>query len=185
MTGPETARSRPPAGRDGACSLQCTHDEDDRDVSKFVAEQATAREPVLAWADPDPEPSHLPAFDKLGFRADFAPLAKGTPEWQHDIVLAEARLFWPDAALHVVAKVGGGCRWAKVEEMTSGQNVEEQATDNANLRIKAVLRTSFRVLTLRDHARFGIEDWPKDFEKLTAIEYRQAGRLVAWRLAEE
>lgn len=94
------------------------------------------------------------------------------PSWPADLPLVEARLFWASSALHVVARERGGCSWVRIEEVAEGNGGTE------------VARSVIPVYTLRDLNRFGLENGPA-IQGLSAVEYRQQGRLVAWRLVME
>lgn len=120
--------------------------------------------PLLAWAEP--EPAALNEGGISGRLHGFRPLVEGTPDW-NGLSLVEARLFWQRAALHVLADGNGGCRSVWIEECEEGESMTRVETP---------------VLTLRDTQRFGLAGTGWAQRKLTAIEYRQAGRLVAWRL---
>ncbi len=151
------------------CSLKRDSDEDDRDVAGFVAAKTgETPPPLLIWADPDP--MAVDTQSNCGRCMSF-PLSKDTSHWPTDLPLAEARLFWKHAALHVIAKNGGGCCWARVEEQDGGSGEE-------------VTRQEFKVVALADRARFGLEA-EAALPGLRAIEYRQRGRLVGWRLVIE
>lgn len=148
------------------CSLKRDANDDDRDVAGFVADKARETPPpLLVWADPDPMAVDTQA--NQGRRMRF-PLSRDSSGWPADLPLVEARLFWKDAALHVIAKEGGGCRWARIEEQVGGNGEE-------------VTRQEFKVVALADRARFGLESGAA-LPGLRAIEYRQRGRLVGWRL---
>lgn len=158
MTTPETT-----------CALRISPRQDDhRSVAEVIAQHAGEAAPLLAWAEPDP--LHV-APDKHGRRDDFKPLVQGVPSWPADLPLAEARLFWPTAALHVVAREGGGCSWTRIEE------------GGADGEMLLAMRTEFSVHALSDLARFGLaaHEALKGLP-LRAIEYRERGRLAAWRL---
>lgn len=149
------------------CNLRMQTEQDRRSVAEVIAEQARDSTPQLAWAEPDPRQV---AFAKRGGRrSDFTPLQRAVPSWPSDLPLVEARLFWPMAALHVVAREDGGCAWSRIEELDAGSGNDE------------FMRADFPIYTIRDFYRFGL---PEDtsITDLTAIEYRQRGRLVAWRL---
>jgi hypothetical protein len=135
-------------------------------VSEFISDQCKKQPPLLAWADPVPYTRNTDG--KPGRRSDFHPLVQGTPSWPANLPLAEARLFWQDAGLHVVAEEGGGCRWARIQECATGDN--------------ECSRSETRVLSLRDRERFGLAEDHAVPKTLVAVEYRQQGRLVAWRL---
>jgi hypothetical protein len=139
-------------------------------VADLIRQKAQEAEPLLAWAEPDP--LHVDVSNSTGRRNDFEPLVRGIPSWPDDLPLVEARLFWAKSALHVVAKEGGGCVWVRIEEVSEGSGETE------------VARSVIPVYTLRDLKRFGLESGPA-FERLRAVEYRQQGRLVAWRLVIE
>ncbi len=123
--------------------------------------------PLLAWAEP--EPAALNEDGTSGRLQGFRPLVEGTPDW-NGLSLVEARLFWQNAALHVLADGSGGCSSVWIEECEEGESMT---------RVKAP------VLTLRDTQRFGQAGTGWAQRKLTAIEYRLAGRLVAWRLVTD
>lgn len=153
---------------ENACALRIqTHEDDSRRVDEVIAHQAGESPPLLTWAEPDP--FYVDRLNRTGRRSDFVSLVRGAPSWPADLPLVEARLFWPGAALHVVAREDGGCSWTRIEEA----DPEGKDTD--------YMRTAFSVHTLRDRDRFGLPDESR-IEDLTAIEYRQRGRLVAWRL---
>lgn len=135
-------------------------------VNELIQKKAAEQTPLLAWGDPDPQGVNL--VNASGRREDFQPLVLGAPSWPNDLRLVEARLFWPTAALHVVASEGGGCRWTTFEESGSDAGLE-------------VAWRKITVFTLRDLARFGLQAG-QAIDNLAAIEYRQQGRLIGWRL---
>ncbi|MBF0160054.1 MAG: hypothetical protein HQL58_11090 [Magnetococcales bacterium] len=146
------------------CKIVYQHGQETCNVVNFIHQKIRDCPPLLAWAEPD-----LTAVDirsKTGRRRDFTPLVRGIPDWPEDLPLVEARLFWQISALHVVAIDQCGCRWVCIEE-SSISGVE-------------VTYSEMSVLTLRDHKRFGLDE--QTIERLSAIEYRQNGRLVGWRL---
>lgn len=136
-------------------------------VAELVRQQALVSVPLLAWAEPDP--LHVDVTNRTGRRGDFEPLARGMPAWPEDLPLVEARLFWADSALHVVAREVGGCAWVRIAEVPEGQTGSEAT------------RAAIPVYTLQDRSRFGLPEGPM-LDGLQAIEYRERGRLVAWRL---
>src|SRR5208283_1697018 len=96
--------------------------------------------PLLAWAEPDPVSADL--SNNTGRRSNFVPFVVGSPTWPDDLLLLEARLFWENAAIHIVAEKGGGCSWVTLEEKNSGDSV---------------VRRELPVLTIRDRKRgFGL-----------------------------
>jgi hypothetical protein len=133
-------------------------------IAEFIRAQAEQCPPLLAWAEP--EHTAVDVNGATGRRRDFALLVTGEPAWPDGVPLVEARLFWEKAALHVIA-TDKGCRWARIEE--GGSKGEE------------VTRSKTPVFTLRDRNRFGLNE-EQEISELIAIEYRQHGRLVAWRL---
>jgi hypothetical protein len=147
--------------------LQYEMDEDKLSVAAFATAEARKNPPLLAWAEPE---ASFARRGQPGRIRDFQPLFAGRPAWPEDLPLVEARLFWANSALHVVAE-GNGCRWVKLRESDAGEEGKEE-----------VQRSEKPVLTLQDAARFGLDTrgWPGD--SLTAIEYRSGGRLVGWRL---
>lgn len=140
---------------------------DPRGLAEVIADAVHPCAPLLAWAEPDP--LHVALTNHTGRRGTFTPLVQGMPSWPTDLPLVEARLFWPRAALHVVACETGGCSWTRIEEA----DPEGKETD--------YIPVALSVYTLRDHDRFGLPDESR-IEDLMAIEYRQRGRLMAWRL---
>ena len=152
------------------CALRIHVEQDPRTVTEVIADTALKAPPLLAWADPDP--LHVSLTNHNGRREDLKPLMRGTPSWPQDLRLLEARLFWGEAALHVVSCEGGGCRWTRIEEA----DPQDNETDYT--------RVVFPVATIRDLSRFGLAD-ESGIERLMAIEYRQFGRLKAWRLTHQ
>lgn len=151
----------------GNTTLERSSGADARSVGQYIADYcSTQPKPQLAWAEPTP--SALRADGARGRRRDFVPFVQGALRWPADLVLVEARMFWDTAALHVVADPDGGCRWARIEESASGQD--------------EVVCSYVPVQTLRDRARFGLGDDGQISARLTAVEYRRNGHLVAWRL---
>ncbi len=148
-------------------NLEYTHGTEQLNVAEFIAQEVKKSAPLLAWADPQATQMR---DDVPGRYKNFQPLVEGAPQWPDDIVLSEARLFWQSSALHVVAhavtKDGRGCRWARIKESPGTE----------------VTRNELGVLALRDYARFGMDPWQGAPDNLTAIEYREHGRLRAWRL---
>lgn len=155
---------------DNTCDLRIQPAQNDpRPVAEIIATAISNAPPLLAWADPDP--LHINLTNRSGRREDFQPLMRGASLlWPHDLRLLEARLFWRDAALHVVARDDGGCRWTRIEERAGTEFRREE----------------FSVHPIRDRQRFGLSDSDDaTIKNLMAIEYRQRGRLVAWRLMIE
>ncbi len=147
------------------CALHIDTQSDSRSLTELIAQQVQASPPLLAWAEPDPLAVDL--TNRSGRRDDFTPLQRGVPSWPPDVPLIEARLFWADTALHVIAQDGGGCRWTRITE---------DATADLS-----TTRTRLKVHIRSDWARFGLAQ-QQPIADLQAIEYRQNGRLIAWRL---
>lgn len=152
---------------DSHCRIDFSPVKEASSVADLIRQKAQEAEPLLAWAEPDP--LHVDVSNSTGRRSDFEPLVRGMPSWPADLPLVEARLFWAKSALHVVAKEGGGCLWVRIEELADGNSGTE------------VARSVIPVYTLRDMNRFGLEKGLA-LEGLRAVEYRQQGRRVAWRL---
>jgi len=147
------------------CNLKRDRGEANCSIAEFIATRAEKTPPLLIWAEPNP--SAVDLAGNTGRRIHSLPLVRGIPEWLDKVPLTEARLFWQNLALHVVARDEGGCLWATIEEGADGG--------------EEVIRSERRVVTLADHQRFGLMEQPA-FSDLRAIEYRQQGRLVAWCL---
>jgi hypothetical protein len=154
------------------------------DAAQTVAAYArgaitAANLPQLAWAEPKPDwmangkPGRCDAFRPLLIKPDSA-----LTGWPSDLPLAEVRLFWENATLHIVANEQGGCRWAGIEELAKETGKQDDPD------IICVSHETLPVYTLRDLKRFGLtHDASAPLpEKLNAITYHQQGRLVAWRL---
>ena len=152
---------------DSQCCIVFSSGEASGSVADGVQQWVADAEPLLAWAEPDP--IHVDIANRTGHRDDFKPLVIGRPSWPADVPLVEARLFWATSALHIVAKEDGGWRWARIEQV---------AEDSGGTK---VARSVIPVHTLRDFGRFGLLNGPA-IQGLQAIEYREQGRLVAWRL---
>lgn len=84
-----------------SCALRIDTQSDPRPLAALIAQQVQQSPPLLAWAEPDLRSVTL--GHGAGRRDDFSPLVQGVPTWPEDVPLVEARLFWPGAALHVVA----------------------------------------------------------------------------------
>lgn len=154
---------------DSTCRLVLTPArEESCSVRELVQQKATESKPLLAWAEPDPLCVDL--TNGTGRREGFRPLVCGMPSWSDAPPLCEARLFWADSALHIVAGERGGCAWVRIAEAPEGG--------------VGVARSEIAVHTVQDHKRFGLQGESK-IEGLRAVEYRQRGRLVAWRLVIE
>ena len=159
---------------DSQCELFIRKGRDPRNVSQFIMDEVDRSMPSLAWGEPDPLDVELDNRD--GRRDDFRPLVLGAPSWPDDVTLLEARLFWDSTALHVAMLESGGCGWTRIEEMNGAP---DQTAGAMNL-----IRSTKPVHTRRDMTRFGLQGL-ESFPGLTAVEYRERGRLVAWRLTIE
>lgn len=154
------------------CWLGRTRGESECGVEVFLANQLAADRPQLVWVDPDP--LAVDYHGATGRRFVALPLVEGDPSaWMLGIPLAEARIFWRGAALHIVASDTGGCRWTRITEFWEDSTGDER-----------VQREIIRVLSLRDQARFGFKD-TQGFENLQAILYKRQGLIRAWRLQAE
>jgi hypothetical protein len=114
--------------------------------------------PLLTWVEPRPV---MPEKDKRGRIEDLPILQAGLPVIAHP--LDEARLFWQDEAVHVVADdETGGCHWFQYgdKSWSDSDSVKKQS----------------RSVMLR-------EDLYKTARGWELIEYYQGAGLVAWRLA--
>jgi len=124
--------------------------------------------PVLAWAEPQISLYRTPdGLLHTGRHPQFTPLVTGCPQWPEDLSLTEARLFWPNKAIHLVASGTRGCVSVTLFEAPDGD--------------QEVVKTKIELLTLRDAARFGLRGSLID-QYAGSIEYRRRGRLLAWRL---
>lgn len=151
------------------CRIYISAGKFDGSLADFLETKANEPAPLLAWAEPDL--TKVVLDNDTGRRDDFQPLVRGAPHWPADLPLVEAGLFWQKAALHVVAE-DQGCGWVRVDEGSgTGEGVE-------------VAREQFDIHTLRDWQRFGFGAASHAIEKLSAVQYRRDGRLIAWRLLE-
>ena len=142
-------------------------DTDRRPLREYVAAAVAGVPPTFAWLEPDPIVEDAGSlFDAT--RLPSALNARGLAFTSLlDAPLLEARLFWPDRAIHA-CRVGSATRWVEIAEGPEGITVE---------------RTTRPVAERRDAARFGnplIADGAGDAE---LVEYWTGKRLVAWRLA--
>lgn len=163
--------------KESSCVIKRACGSAEHSVHEEIIAACGKKTPLLAWAEPQADwYGH-----GTGRHPQFVPLQRlqgATPDWPEDLPLAEARLFWPDRALHIVADEDGGCCWARIEEVSKEEKYEQSDY------IFCVNIEMLPVYTLRDLARFGIvhhEHAPFP-EKLNAITYHQQGRLVGWRL---
>lgn len=138
--------------------------------------------PPLSWVEPRPgvvgeDGQFLTAPECAGF-------SRGLPAGTAP--LDEARLFWPGAALHVVACEGEGCSWSYFRE-TYGTD-EEGAHAASGDGAEPALRDRHEVLLMEDADRHrflgdGAEPFLQDVDRLVAVTYHVQGRLAAWTLA--
>lgn len=159
---------------DISCWLRRSRGQAEGSVSAFITSHLGAESPLLLWVDPDP--LAVDYRGATGRRLEALPLVEGNaPDWMLNVPLTEARIFWKQAALHVITGEAGGCRWARIEEATEGDK------DGNGERVQ---REVIPVLTLsdRDRARFGITD-RHVIENLQAVLYKRQGLLRAWSLA--
>jgi hypothetical protein len=167
-----------------------------RDLSSVLADEVGKTPPLLAWAEPDLTAVCL--NNRTGRRTDFQALVCGEPQWPGDIRIVEARLFWKDASLHVVANQDGqGCRWVRIEEVENGEegveSLQRSPSSSGHAEIEQqggemdVKRLKYPVFTVRDRQRFGLGEVGRNLsaiENVVAIEYRIYGHLIGWRLAK-
>lgn len=151
------------------CWLGRTRGESECGVEVFLTSQLVADKPQLVWVDPDP--LAVDYHGATGRRIAALPLVEGDPPaWMLGVPLAEARIFWQGAALHVVASEPGGCRWTRITESWEDGDGDER-----------VQREIIRVLSLRDQARFGFKG-AQGVANLQGIIYKRQGLVRAWRL---
>lgn len=136
-----------------------------------IRELCQDRLPQLAWAEPCIRLYRQNELLRSGRHPHFVPLVTGLPSWPEELLLSEARLFWADHAVHLLRLDETHCAEVTLSESKS----PDSALD------KLVTRQTKNLLTLRDKQRFGLETLALS-ESITAIEYRQSGRLLAWRL---
>ena len=143
-------------------------------LGEVIRQLCQTQTPSLAWAEPSIGLLRIdPEQPRPGRHPGFAPLVAGMPDWPGDLPLAEARLFWPDRAVHLLAQGDQACISVTLSEV-----IEGESTLNT-------LKQTLRLLTLRDAARFGLEKVSDPrLDRITAVEYRKNGRLLAWRLIE-
>ncbi|MGB4334922.1 MAG: hypothetical protein WBJ41_08810 [Chromatiaceae bacterium] len=155
---------------DISCLLRHSRGKSECGVGVFLASQLAADRPQLVWVDPDP--LAVDYHGATGRRFMALPLVEGDPPaWMLEVPLAEARIFWQGAALHVIAGEAGGCRWTRITESREDHDGDER-----------VQREIISVLSLRDQARFGFKD-AQGVENLQAIIYKRQGLIRAWRIA--
>lgn len=152
------------------CELGWQRGREEASVAKHIHQLWCTEQPDLAWAEPRPttlneggRPGRLHGFTALVNNKQVSP-------WQSDLTLAEARLFWANKAIHIIAD-GEGCRWALFEE---------QQTDQG--RVQAAIS---RVAGLQDRKRFGLPEAATHSSSLRVIEYFEQQRRIAWRLVTQ
>ena len=143
------------------------------DAGEQLRQLCQAKAPILAWAEPlICLQRNAEGKPQSGRHRGFQSLVAGYPNWlEQGIALAEVRLFWPDKAVHLLANGKQGCISVTLSESNDSE-------PNA-------LKQQIYLLTLRDTARFGLEEIEDaHLSILNAVEYRKNGRLLAWRLIE-
>lgn len=142
----------------------CTLDE----MVKTLCEERT---PDLSWVEPAMHLPRLAGKPQPGRLKDFKPLVKGAPAV--GLQLAEARLYYPDFWLHLLAGPASGCRIA---------HWSEALIPGGKLLEGAIRATDQAVLLWRDRARFGLTEDTLLPHSLCVRSYYQGETLVAWRL---
>lgn len=146
--------------------------------------------PKAVWCEPTPQRERIDGF--VGLWIDN--LSNLREHLNGGISLDEARLFWPDGWVHIVATDAKGCRWAafRIEPPNSASPATEPPWGGAlggpvNWQIpeelKQLIRRGRDVLTVRDLRRYGLEQYsgrmPGD---LRIIEFYAGTERVLWRL---
>jgi hypothetical protein len=137
--------------------------------------------PSLVWAEPVPRRERLPHFPGLwGDPAECLRCLDG-------VALEEARLFWREGAIHLVA-AGGRTRWAAFWEPAGGPPptwLGPLGADGQSPHSEPFHAATVSVLTLRasDRRRYGLAHLGTASERnLRLTTYRRGTDLVFWRL---
>lgn len=150
-------------------------------LDEMVKTLCKKRTPDLSWVEPAMHLPRLAGKPQPGRLKDFKPLVKGAPA--AGLQLAEARLYYPDFWLHLLAGPASGriAHWS--EALIPGGKLLEDAireTDKAVL-ADAIRATDQTVLLWRDRARFGLTEDTLLPQSLCVRSYYQGETLVAWR----
>ena len=140
-------------------------------LNERIRQLCDEKPPQLAWAETGICFYQHEGQLRAGRHSSFTPLIEGKPVWPHDLALSEARLFWPDRAVHLLMIDSVNCAEVTLKEVSG----EEASTG------EQVIKQSQTLLTLRDKERFGLANIQLP-ANITAIEYRHQGRVLAWRL---
>lgn len=140
--------------------------------------------PTVVWLEPTPQATTLRDFLGLWVGAALSTLPQ---RLKATIELDEARVFWADGWVHLVA-TPGRLRWAAFREkeaepawlkrLSSDRKLQEGPWENLDKR-------EDDLLLIRDLNRYGLvgKDFVQTFgEKLKVIEYRKGTSLSVWRL---
>lgn len=138
--------------------------------------------PSITWCEPKPRETRLDKFPGLWIGTSDEQLKGATIE------LDEARLFWPNGWVHVVA-AGNKARWAAFVETPTDKPsawLDQLPKERAEEKPWDVQRQSLDLLLMqkRDLIRFDLAGFVGAFDgkHLRVIEYHQDTALVGWRL---
>jgi hypothetical protein len=135
-----------------------------------------ASKPDIIWCEPTPRKERLKDFACLWVK-DFAKLLPHL-DAQAGVALDEARLFWSDGWLHLLASQTE-TRWAAFRENAAPAWLTPDPSQQATWEVR---REEENVVLLKDLHRYGLVGlaFPKNDCKVQL--YSQDSRLVGWKL---
>jgi hypothetical protein len=155
--------------------LHYTHTNHSAPLAEVAASICRDRPPAMSWVEPA---LHLPRRDgkpQPGRLPGFRPLIEGTPE--ANLPLAEARLYYPDQWLHLLASPSS-CREVRWSE-SSFSGAKPYAGEIL------VSEQSVLLWRGRELVRFGLTDDVFPEGDLRVRLYSIAGQLLTWQILME
>lgn len=138
------------------------------------------RQPQFAWCEPRPTRTRQPGCQGLWS----APCAGLRAVLRGGLELEEARLFWDDGAIHLLAR-GAACAWSAFWTAPDRPAWLAPLPVADNQRLVGLFEGKEDVLTQRDWNRYGLPQPAQEFPReLQLITYRRGTTLVFWHLRE-
>lgn len=144
---------------------------DGRSVAE-VLRNAQSETPLFYWVDLSPVFQEL---GKFGRPKHFQGLGRGEcPNSSLDTYcLEEARLFWEDRSLHVLAQDQSGCRWFEC--------TDTDPKDPLWCEERVLASKPEEIICRKDYSSFGIGE-SEPVGKIQVIEFWKGSSLLTWRL---
>ena len=137
------------------------------DICQFIRRKISENKPQLFYLEPRPVKPMIPIWPIRNITC----FGKDFPEG--NILLEEARLYWLDRSINVVAKEDGGCFYFEFGDT----ELQDGHAENVTL-------AEADIILRKDFKRFGIVDSLQD-DKVKIIKYISGNRILAWRIVPQ